>query len=153
MADTKNNTKIYKYVLRPKALSNDIELLTLGTAHLYKGDVTTENNNSYIDGEYIGGFLVDSDCKKRRSINLYLTKDFGDTIYCGYEITSRHNIYYLNQYSDSDVVQTIYIINDIEKVNEKNRDLIDVGYKASTKVRKNVKDKKEKDKKEEEDGR
>ena len=125
--------EIYEYILKPKALTENVELLTLGTVYLYKGDVVTENNNIYIDREYVGGFLGNLCGKKDGSISLYLTRDFGDTISCGYEITSRRNIYYLNGYSSTDVVQTIYIIDDIQKVDKKNRDLIDVGYKVSTK--------------------
>ena len=110
MTDEKEKIKarIYEYELIFQSLPAETAIINSGIVYLYRGSGQTENDSVYVNREYLGSFIY----RGKGTFSLYLTKDMGEEVFCGYEPVSNLGLYFLNGYIEHKVINDIYVFND-----------------------------------------
>ena len=88
-----------------KPLPANVEIMAVGSVYKKVCEEVSEHNNVYTKKELIGAFTTNwdgTDC-----LDIYLTEYLGDKIACEYIIKERKAVFYLDGYSNWDVIETI----------------------------------------------
>ena len=102
----------YKLTLKENSIPKDVTLLSYGNVFIETEALKYPSGLEYIHNECVGAFIRENG---NGDVNLYLAKDFGETIGCVLKTKDSVEVYYLSGYDKRNIIEDIMVTTNIKK--------------------------------------